>query len=71
MFRAGVGMSSTVHTADGYVYAIPLFNIFRFNNSGFNAAYNPFGGVDYVDSTTVCDRPDNKFSNIIYTDRDY
>lgn len=69
LFRAGVGMSSTVHTADGYVYAIPLFNIFRFNNSGFNAAYNPFGGVDYVDSTTVCDRPDNKFSNIIYTDQ--
>ena len=71
LFVAGEGLvqNQTIHTIDGYVYAIPLFNILRINNSGYDAKYNPFGGVDWVDKDTKSDRPDGKFSNIIYDDQ--
>lgn len=73
LFRAGSGLvvNQKIHTIDGYVYAIPLFNILRYNNSGFHAQNNPMGGIDYVDEdvTPTPDRPDEKYSNIIYTDQ--
>src|SRR5574344_240155 len=58
LFIAGEGIvkNQTIHTVDGYVYAIPLFSILRLNNSGYDAQYNPFGGVDYVDADTKADR---------------
>jgi DNA-binding cell septation regulator SpoVG len=71
LFIAGEGLiaNPTIHTIDGYVYAIPLFRIMRLNNSGYDEKYNPFGGVDWVDENTKSDRPDGKFSNIIYDDQ--
>ena len=72
LFRAGEGLikNQKIHTVDGYVYAIPLFNILRYNNSGYDARYNPMGGIDYVsdEATPTPDRPDGKYSNIIYSD---
>jgi len=73
LYIAGEGIvkNQKIHTIDGYVYAIPMFNILRYNNSGFNAQNNPWGGIDYVDDTRTpkADRPDGKYSNIIYTDQ--
>ena len=69
LFVAGNGDTSKIHSFDGYVYAIPLFCIKRINNSGFDQINNPFGGIDYVNSDSVADRPDNKFSNVIYHDQ--
>lgn len=71
LFIAGEGLveNQTIHTIDGYVYAIPLFNIMRLNNSGYDEQHNPFGAVDWVDENTKSDRPDGKFSNIIYSDQ--
>ena len=71
LYRAGNGLSANqkIHTVDGYIYAIPLFNIFRRNNDTYSAAVNPYGGPDYVAGKTIANnRPDKKYSNIIYTD---
>lgn len=72
LFIAGEGLvnNQRIHTIDGYVYAIPLFNILRYNNSGYDPKYNPMGGIDYVSEevTPTADRPDAKYSNIIYED---
>ncbi len=68
LFRAGTGvpMDSQVNTVDGWVWAMPLLLITRLNNSGYDEMANPTGGVDYVDSSTDCDRPDGKYANVIY-----
>ena len=71
LYRAGNGLSpkQKIHTVDGYIYAIPLFNIFRRNNDTYSAAVNPYGGPDYVAGKTITvKRPDGKYSNIIYDD---
>ena len=70
LFRAGNGvpMDSQVNTVDGWVYAMPLFLVTRLNNSGYDEASNPTGGVDYVDSSTDCDRPDGRYANVVYAD---
>ena len=71
LFVAGDGLSTSkrIDTADGYVYALPLLLVTRINNSGYDALNNPTGGVDYVNAQTVCDRPDGRFSNVIYADQ--
>lgn len=72
LFIAGSGTEddkALFKTIDGFSYAIPLFSIKRLNNSGYDITYNPDGGIDYVDATTVSDRPDGKFSNILYSDQ--
>jgi hypothetical protein len=73
LFIAGEGLVSNmkIHTVDGYSYAIPLFNIIRLNNSGYDKLNNPNGAIDYVDKDSISDRPDGKFSNIIYSDQIY
>ena len=72
LYRSGEGIikNQKIRTMDGYIYAIPMFNILRYNNSGFDAKNNPWGGIDYVDDarTPNADRPDGKYSNIIYSD---
>lgn len=71
LYVAGAGLngSKRVNTVDGYVYAVPLLLVTRINNSGYDAVNNPTGGVDYVDAKTVCDRPDGRFSNVVYADQ--
>jgi len=69
LYVAGTGDISKIRSFDGYIYAIPLFCIKRINNSGFDQVNNPFGGIDYVDSSSSPDRPDEKFSNVIYHDQ--
>lgn len=73
LFIAGEGIvqNTKIHTVDGYSYAIPMFNIQRINNSGYDALNNPNGGIDYVSDilTPNSDRPDGKFSNVIYNDQ--
>jgi hypothetical protein len=69
LFIAGNGNKSQVPTADGYIYAIPLFTIRRINNSGYSQEMNIHGGIDYIDENSVSDRADGKFSNIIYNDQ--
>jgi len=54
LYIAGNGNSdskSTLATADGYVYAIPMFKVRRRNNAGYSAA-NPCGARDYFTVTT-------------------
>ena len=69
LYIAGSGDVSKIRSFDGYIYAIPLFCIKRINNSGFDQYNNPFGGIDYVNETSTPDRPDQKFSNVIYHDQ--
>ena len=57
------------NTVDNKCYAIPLMLVTRLNNSGYSEQNNPYGGIDYDDENTVPDRPDNKFSNIIYPEQ--
>ena len=68
LFMAGEE-GSNLNTVDGFVYAIPMFVIQRLNNSGFDETLNVFGAIDYVDETSVSDRADGKFANIIYDDQ--
>ena len=69
LYVSGTGDVNKIRSFDGYIYAIPLFCIRRINNSGFDQVNNPSGGIDYVNSSSVADRPDEKFSNIIYHDQ--
>lgn len=72
LFEAGEDSATgkqTLGTYNGMVYAIPLFLVRRINSSGYNIKYNEDGGVNYVDNTSIAGRPDDKFSNVIYTDQ--
>ena len=69
LYIAGEGNTSKIPTVDGFIYAIPLFTVRRINNSGYSAEMNPYGGIDYINASSISDRPDNKFSNIIYEDQ--
>ena len=66
LWVAGNGIQGEMGTINGYVYAIPLFKIFRRNSSGYSES-NPNGGINYTIGATS-DRPDGKFSNLIYQD---
>ncbi len=70
LFRAGTGdpLDTAVNTVDGWVWAMPLLLVTRLNNSGYDETANPTGGVDYVDESTDCDRPDGKYANVVYPD---
>ena len=71
LFIAGNGMESvlTTDTIDGYIYAIPLFEVDRLNTSGYNPVHNTRGGKMWYDTSSVSDRVslDGKFANAIYT----
>lgn len=72
LFIAGNGLSSSLalDTIDGYIRAIPLFEVDRLNISGYNAINNERGGNNWVDENSVSDRVslDGKFANVVYTD---
>ena len=71
LFVAGKGKESiiTLDTIDGYVYAIPLFEISRLNISGYNAYNNTNGGILWKNTNSISDRAslDGKFANVVYT----
>ena len=71
MFVAGIGEESKLvcNTIDGYIYAIPLFEVSRLNISGYNAYNNVNGGLLWKNSESISDRAslDNKFANVVYT----
>lgn len=56
-------------TVDGYVYAIPMFIVYRrnFYETGFSPTYMNRTAVNKA-STFRSDRPDNKIADIIYKD---
>ena len=71
LFIAGHGTEQdkiAFGTIDGYVYAIPLFNVKRLNSTGYDINDNVNGGLKWTASTDVSDRItlDGKFSNAIY-----
>ena len=70
LFITGTGSDNdklTLRTIDGYVYAIPLFFIDRLNSAPYSFV-NPNGGAQYLYHQTS-DRPDGKFSDVIYDDQ--
>ena len=76
LYIAGDGSPTSqelLNTVDGYVYAIPMFMVYRrdytpdsvFNSNNIhNNAYNRVDAVADIGS----DRPDGKYSNIVYSD---
>ena len=71
LFITGTGSDNdklVLRTIDGFVYAIPLFFIDRLNSAPYNQFTNPNGGVQYLYNHTS-DRPDGKFSDVIYEDQ--
>lgn len=71
LFIAGNGLSSSLalDTIDGYIRAIPLFEVHRLNLSGYNAVNNTNGGVNWHNTESISDRIslDGKFANVVYT----
>ena len=71
LFITGTGSDSDkiiLNSIDGYVYAIPLFFIDRYNSAPYDTILNPNGGVQYLYNHTS-DRPDGRFSDVIYEDK--
>ena len=71
LFITGTGSEqdkNVLGTIDGYIYAIPLFNVKRLNSTGYDINDNINGGLKWTASTDVSDRItlDGKFSNAIY-----
>lgn len=70
LFIAGNGekTDSIFRTMDGYIYAIPLVEVNRLNQSGYSIE-NPSGAKSWNDDSSVSDRVslDGKFANVIYT----
>lgn len=70
MFVAGQGESSvlSLDSIDGYIYAIPLFQVSRLNISGYNAYNNTNGGILWQNALSISDRAglDGKFANVVY-----
>jgi hypothetical protein len=70
MFIAGEdGVTNSIFgTVDGKIYAIPLFEVHRLNQSGYTIKNNE-GALCWKDETSVSDRItlDGKFANVIYT----
>ena len=71
LFIAGNGLSSSLalDTIDGYIRAIPLFEVSRLNMAGYNAINNVNGAINWHDVDSVSDRVslDGKFANVVYT----
>ncbi len=55
LWRAGVGDSSSLGTVDGYVYAIPMFAVWRRNGAGFSDVGNLAGAFNRNSSATSRD----------------
>ena len=72
LFIAGSGDSTqnVFGTVDGYIYAIPLFEVSRLNQSGYSIM-NPSGGITWDENSSAypSDRItlDKKWANVIYT----
>lgn len=49
---------------EGFIFAVPLFAVKRRNQTSYSLS-NPNGAVEYVDKTSVSDRPDGLFNNLI------
>lgn len=49
---------------ENYIFAIPLFKVKRRNKMGYSKS-NPNGATKYIDNTSVSDRPDGLFYNMI------
>lgn len=52
LWRAGSGDSSALGTVDGYVYAIPMFSVFRRNGAGFSDIGNLAGAFNRNSAAT-------------------
>ena len=72
LFVAGKGEStmSIFDTIDGYIYAIPLFEVDRLNTTGYNAYHNVHGSANWQNASSTSGREslDGKFANVIYYD---
>jgi hypothetical protein len=70
MFVAGAdGLTNSIFgTVDGKIYAIPLFEVHRLNQSGYTIK-NSEGALCWKNKDSVSDRItlDGKFANVIYT----
>ena len=70
MFVAGLGEETIpiFDTIDGYIYAIPLFEVNRLNNSGYHAYNNVHGSTNWQNTGSLSGREslDGKFANVIY-----
>ncbi len=55
LWRAGTGDPSVLGTVDGYVYAIPIFSVFRRNSAGFSDIGNLAGAFNRNSSATSRD----------------
>lgn len=67
LWVAGNGdIRNGLNTVDGYSYAIPLFRVFRRNSLEYSTN-NIYGGPLYGFGSSS-QRPDNKYSNIVYSD---
>ena len=70
LFIAGDGTNSrsVFNTIDGYIYAIPLFEVNRLNTSGYNAYNNVYGSTNWQNAGSTSGREslDGKFANVIY-----
>jgi len=53
LWRAGTGDPATFGTVDGYVYAIPMFAVFRRNGAGFSDVGNLAGAFNRNSSATL------------------
>ena len=72
LYVAGNGTSNdktVLQTVDGFIYATPLFFVKRLNSSGYDSHFNLDGAINYINSSSVSDRPDGKFANIVYPDQ--
>lgn len=65
LYRAGDGSSAActaLHCVDGYVYALPLFQVHRRNQTAYNATDNPYGAPAYSSGTVI---PTGLFHDVI------
>ena len=68
LFITGTGSDNdklVLRSIDGYVYAIPLFFVDRYNSAPYDPINNPNGGTTFL-SNPISDRPDGRFSDVIY-----
>jgi hypothetical protein len=68
LWVAGQGEEGDMQTIDGYSYAIPLFRIKRYNSGKYNEFNLNGASLFNSENNIISDRPDGRFSNIIYED---
>lgn len=71
LYIAGDGSDShkeLLNTVDGYVYAIPMFLVYRRGTGYLFNANSVHTSISTVQGNSGSDRPDNKFSDVIYAD---